>query len=90
MQVGDICKYMPTSAVGKVKDIRETGGKKWALLDFTNLYYDIDYLTKADISEYKEVSYKEREIRTSNEAFEFSDKTAEEVNIDVYTPSGGG
>jgi len=90
MQVGDICKYMPTSTVGKIKDIRETRGKVWALLDFTNLYYDIGYLTKADISEYKEVSYKEREIRRSNEAFELSDKTAEEVNIDVFTPSGGG
>ena len=88
MQVGDICKYLPTSTVGKIKEIRETRGKVWALLDFTNLYYDVEYLTKADISEYKEVSYKERELRGSADGA--LKKTAEEVNIDTFTPSGGG
>ena len=88
MQVGDICKYLPTSTVGKIKEMREMRGEVWALLDFTNLYYDIRYLTKADISEYREVSYKEREFRSNaGEAF---DTTAEEVDIGTFTPSGGG
>jgi len=90
MHVGDICKYLPTSTVGKIKEIREMRGKVWALLDFTGLYYDIDHLTQADISEYKEVSYKEREIRRGNAAIEEFEKTAEEVNIETFTPSGGG
>lgn len=92
VKTGDICKYLPTSTVGKVTDIREKDGKVWALLDFTNLYYDVSFLTAADASEYKQVSYKERErdrdlkLRSSEQ---FA-KTAEEVNIDSFMPSGGG
>jgi len=92
MQVGDICKYMPTSTVGKVTDIRERDGRVWALLDFTNLYYDAGSLTEADPSEYRPDSYKERErgreqkLRSVKE-FE---ETAEDVNIDMFMPSGGG
>ena len=83
---------MPTSTVGKVTDVRERDGKVWALLDFTNLYYDSVFLTAADIGEYKAESYKERErgreqkLRSVKE-FE---ETAEEVNIDMFMPSGGG
>jgi len=83
---------MPTSTVGKVTDVREAGGKKWALLDFTGLYYDASYLTKADISEYKEVSYKERERdrdQRLRSVEEFA-KDVEDVNIDTFMPSGGG
>ena len=92
MQTGDICKYLPTSTVGKVMDIREADGKVWALLDFTNLYYVIDHLAPADVSEYKEVSYKEREMGHSHglKSVKEFEKTAEDVNIDTFTPSGGG
>ena len=92
MKVGDIRKYMPTSTVGKVMDIRERDGKVWALLDFTNLYYDSAYLTEADISEYRAESCKERERdseRKLRSVKEF-EETAEEVNIDTFMPSGGG
>jgi len=92
MKVGDICKYMPTSTVGKVTDVRMKDGKEWALLDFTNLYYDTVHLTAADISEYREVSYKERERdrdQRLRSVEEFA-KEAEDVNIDMFMPSGGG
>jgi len=92
VNVGDICKYMPTSTVGKVTDVRVKEGKEWALLDFTNLYYDTKFLTPADISEYKEVSYKERERDRDQKMRAIADvaKEAEDVNIDMFMPSGGG
>jgi hypothetical protein len=92
MKIGDIRKYMPTSTVGKVMDIGEREGKVWALLDFTNLYYDSEYLTEADMSEYRTESYKEREKdpeRKLRSIQEFNE-TAEDVNIDTFMPSGGG
>lgn len=90
MKVGDICKYMATSTVGKVTDIKEMDGKEWALLDFTGLYYDVSFLTPADASEYKEVRYKEREKNNDLKSVEDFEKVAEEVNIDSFMPSGGG
>ncbi len=94
--VGDILKYIPTSTVGKVTDVRERDGKVWVKLDFTNLYYDFEYLKTADPSEYKAVSYKEREKNTAEgregaeKALEELRKTEEEVDIRDFTPSGGG
>ena len=92
MEKGEICKYLPTSTVGKVTDIVEREGKVWALLDFTNLYYDSAYLTKADISEYRSETYKERERDREQKlrSIEQFEETAEEVNIDKFMPSGGG
>jgi len=83
---------MPTSTVGKVTDVRVKDGKEWALLDFTGLYYDASFLTPADISEYKEISYKERERDREQKlrSVEEFAKTAEDVNIDQFMPSGGG
>ena len=40
LQVGDLLKYIPTSTVGKVTDVKEKDGKVWVRLDFTDLYYD--------------------------------------------------
>lgn len=73
-------------------DIRERDGKVWALLDYSNLYYDVQNLETAPESEYRALSYKERE-KDQDEALRFMEmlqKTKEEVNIDEYTPSGGG
>jgi hypothetical protein len=92
MNVGDICKYLPTSTVGKVTDVTEREGKVWALLDFTNLYYDASFLTAADASEYRAESYKERERDRDQKLRSVKDfeETAEDVNIDMLMPSGGG
>ena len=35
MQLGEIYKYLPTSTVGKVQDMREKDGKTWAMLEST-------------------------------------------------------
>lgn len=94
--VGDILKYIPTSTVGKVTDISERNGKIWVKLDYTNLYYDIEYLETADASEYKAVRYKEREKTSVDsrvdavKALENAKKAEEEVDIREFTPSGGG
>ncbi|MDR1690554.1 MAG: DUF2098 domain-containing protein [Candidatus Methanoplasma sp.] len=96
MMVGEILKYTPTSTVGKAVDIREKDGKVWVKLDFTGLYYDADFLKAADVSEYKEVSYKEREKVSGSsregaeKALEDLRRTEEEVDIREFTPSGGG
>jgi hypothetical protein len=92
VKVGDICKYMPTSTVGKITDVRSKDGREWALLDFSGLYYDVSFLTPADKSEYREVSYKERERDREQKlrSVEEFAKTAEDVNIDMFMPSGGG
>lgn len=96
VNVGDIQKYIPTSTVGKVTDVKEMEGKVWAKLDFTNLYYDVEFLKPADKSEYKAVSYKERE-KSSVSTREGTEKilddlrqAEDEVDISDYTPSGGG
>ncbi len=73
-------------------DVRERHGAVWALLDYTNLYYDIRNLEPAPESEYRSVSYKETEKDQSLafKSVEQLQKVVEEVNIDSYTPSGGG
>ena len=92
MQLGEIYKYMPTSTVGKVVDIREKDGKTWALLDFTGLWYDVSKLTPADVSEYKEISfkYRERSFDSSVRSVEELAKEIQDVDISDFTPSGGG
>lgn len=91
---GDILKYVPTSTVGKATDIRERDGRIWVKLDFTNLYYDVSTLVPADASEYKVVSFKERERSAedlrSGKTIEELHKMEEEVDISTFTPSGGG
>jgi len=94
--VGDILKYIPTSTVGKVTDVREKDGVIWVKLDFTGLYYDASYLRPADKTEYKEVSFKEREKRAASEREEAQalvddlQKEGEEADIKDFIPSGGG
>jgi len=94
--VGDVLKYIPTSTVGKVTDVREKDGKIWAKLDSTNLYYEISLLQPADPSEYKAVSYKEREKKSSTargaaeKTFEDLQKEEDELDISGFAATGGG
>lgn len=92
LQVGDLLKYMPTSTVGKVTDVRERDGKVWVQLDFTGLYYEASNLVPADQSEYIEVSYKERESTYQGGMKSVDDirKETSEVDISEFMPSGGG
>jgi len=81
---------MATSTVGKVLDVIEKDGKVWVQLDFTHLYYDSEYLQPADPSEYKEIKYKEREKNSDLKTVQDYKEVAAEVNIETFTPSGGG
>lgn len=92
LQVGDLLKYLPTSTVGKVTDIREKDGKVWVRLDFTDLYYEASNLVPANPSEYIEVSYKEREssYKGGMQSVEDIRKETSEVDISEFMPSGGG
>jgi hypothetical protein len=92
LRVGDLQKYIPTSTVGKVTDVKEENGKVWVRLDFTDLYYDSRYLVDADPSEYIEVSFKERNTvyEGSMKSVEDVKREAEEVDISEFMPSGGG
>lgn len=53
MIVGDLAKYRNTGTVGKIVDIMEEGKVTWALMDTTDLYYDMDTLDPASEDEYK-------------------------------------
>ncbi len=92
MQVGDFAKYLPTSTVGKITEVKEADGRTWVRLDYTGLYYDSEYLTPASESEYSPISYKEREKKFEGrmQSVEEAAKTAREVDISDFMPSGGG
>ena len=92
MQTGDIVKYLPTSTVGKVVATKEMDGKVWVKLDKTGLYYVADTLVPADESEYKTVSYKEKESKTfkGTKSVDDLNKMEKEVDISEMMPSGGG
>ncbi|HKM09137.1 MAG TPA: DUF2098 family protein [Candidatus Methanomethylophilaceae archaeon] len=92
MKVGDIAKYLPTSTVGKITEIEEKDGKVWIRLDYTGLFYDKKFLTSASESEYKPITYKERERKFEGRMQSIEDiaEAARDVDISDYTPSGGG
>ena len=88
---GDLVKYLPTSTVGKVTDIRERDGVTWVRLDYTDLYYDATTLVPADPSEYIEVSFKERSsFERGMKSIEDIKRETQEVDISEFMPSGGG
>jgi hypothetical protein len=92
MQLGEIYKYLPTSTVGKILDMRERDGRSWALLDYTGLWYDAAELTPADPSEYHEVHFKERKSSFEKGLQSVEDMAQETKDVDItgFTPSGGG
>ncbi len=92
MEVGEIYKYIPTSTVGKVAEIRESEGRVWAFLDYTQLWYDAAFLQPADAGEYKVISYKEKEKSTKDvlKTLEREMQDAEDVDISQMAATGGG
>ena len=87
MQVDDIVKYLPTSTVGKVTDIREQDGRSWARLDFTGLWYDVSLLNPCDASEYKPVSVKYREVKEFDLQSAIDAMKKEDVDIGGFSPT---
>lgn len=62
MEVGDYARYVNTGTVGIVQDIKDEREVTWALLDVTDLYYDVEKLEKASPDEYKHVTEKEKTL----------------------------
>ena len=87
MQVDDIVKYLPTSTVGKVTDIREQDGRSWARLDFTGLWYDVSLLNPCDASEYKPVSVQYREVKEFDLQSAIESLNKEDVDISNFSPT---
>lgn len=92
MDKGDVVKYIPTSTVGKIVDIKEEDGKTWVKLDTSGLYYVVSTIQPADPSEYKATSFKERRASEygGKKSIEDLRKMEKEVDISEMTPSGGG
>jgi len=84
--IGSPVRYIGTGTVGTVKAIDLANGKYWALLDTTNLYYDIDYLEPIEKIEKKSKSSK---IKVKiEETLKEEAKIAERAT--EVTPSGAG
>ncbi|AGI47475.1 archaeal conserved hypothetical protein [Thermoplasmatales archaeon BRNA1] len=92
MEKGEIVKYMPTSTVGKIVDVREEDGSVWVKLDVSNLYYRASTVEPCDASEYKATSFKERKAKEYGSAQDIEDlkRMQKEVDITDMSPTGGG
>ncbi len=95
MEPGDILKYIPTSTVGKVTEVRERDGDVWVKLDTTDLYYLASRLIPADASEYRDAASRTAEVSAEDVKKKGlpADLDAEmqaEVDISDFMPSGGG
>jgi len=92
MKVGDLAKYRNTGSVGKIEDIVEEDERTWALLDVTNLYYDISTLDPARPDEYRKESTGDRDLRDHLSEIERLREELKDVQATAseITPSGGG
>ena len=70
IEVGMYARYKNTGTVGKVLDIMEEDGITFALLDITDLYYDVTYLEQTE---------KPRERKEIKSDVDTSVRTAEEL-----------
>jgi hypothetical protein len=90
MQAGDFAKYRNTGTVGKVLEVAERGGRRWALLDTYDLYYDCTALEPATESEYK---VKVQQAKSLEEQVEEVERLREQImeaekSIGRISPSG--
>jgi len=92
MQIGDLAKYRNTGSVGKIEDIMEEDGRTWALLDTTNLYYDVSSLEPARPEEYRKGSTGDRGLKDQLEEVDRLREQIEDIQSKAsqITPSGGG
>lgn len=92
MKVGDLAKYRNTGSVGKIEDIMEEDGRTWALLDATNLYYDVSTLDPARPEEYRKESTGDRGLKDQLAEIDRMREQIEDIQAKAsqITPSGGG
>jgi hypothetical protein len=92
MIVGDVVKYRNTGTVGKVEDIMVEGEVTWALLDTSNLYYDIITLDPASEDDYHGAANREQGRRDQLEDLDRLRQEMAEMaeKVSKITPSGAG
>jgi len=92
MKVGDYARYVNTGTVGIIEDIKEENGVTWALLDVTDLYYDISKLEEARPEEYRRITLKEKSLERSLEELQEMRQSMEDFLSDYgdISPDGAG
>ena len=92
MIVGDFAKYRNTGTVGKVVDIMEEEEVSWALLDTTDLLYDVATLDPASEEEYNEATRRDQGKRDQLEDFDRFQQDMEDAaeKFARISPSGAG
>ena len=90
IKVGSIVRYIGTGTVGKVKDIKVEDGRTWALLDSSDLYYQIMYLENIEAVE--RPPSRESPLKAKLDRFKELEKGAEIIQekIGESTGEGGG
>ena len=91
IEIGARVKYINTDTVGVVTDIKRDSDGEWALVDKTDLYYNVEALEvtdaeiKADVGEHK---------ATAADAAQYLKNRAEAIGAqkveDVASSTGGG
>jgi len=62
IEVGMYARYVNTGTVGKVSEVKKIDGRMFALLEGTDLYYDMKYLEKTDKPAEKKGDIKEIDL----------------------------
>lgn len=90
IKVGSIVRYIGTGTVGKVKDVKVEDERNWALLDSSDLYYQIMYLENIEAAERPPVG--ESPLKAKLDRFKELEKAAETIQekIGESTGEGGG
>jgi len=52
LNVGMTARYVGTGTIGRIVKLEIFEGKVWALLDTTNLYYDVEYIEPSRLPEH--------------------------------------
>ncbi|MDH5815497.1 MAG: DUF2098 domain-containing protein [Candidatus Nezhaarchaeota archaeon] len=86
--VGSRVRYIGTGTVGVVKAINLAYEKYWALLDSTNLYYDVDYLEPLSEVSGKREANLGAGVKEVDSVIKKEDRVIEKAT--EVTPSGAG
>jgi hypothetical protein len=92
MIVGDIVKYRNTGTVGRIEDIMVEEKVTWALLDTSDLYYDVSTLDPASEDDYRGAADREQGKRDQLEDLDRLRQEMAEMaeKVSKITPSGAG
>ncbi|HOP08667.1 MAG TPA: DUF2098 domain-containing protein [Candidatus Methanofastidiosa archaeon] len=88
IEQGDYARYVNTGTVGKVSEIKEIDGRMFALLEGTDLYYDMEYLEKTDKPVAKKEAIKELDIDKQKEMQEDLQRAIQSGEMSENTGAG--